>query len=407
MPAFGFNTPFFEQLEFFRQKLNLPSERWDDILKSAHDRAFIVAGAMKADVVEDLRAAVDEGIELGTGLEAFRKNFRRIVQKHGWTGWTGEGSAAGEAWRTKVIYQTNMATSYAAGRYRQLTDPAFLALRPYWRYVHDDSVLYPRPHHLAWGNARLTLRHDHPFWQTHFPPCGWGCHCRCVPVAAPADGDATEPPAGWNERDAKGNLPGIDKGFDYAPGASTLRPLKDFIDQKLIRLDAPIGAAMYEALAPVLSAERAASLAAWVDDVLAFGKTRNLHAVVGTMTQEEIAYYARAVGSSPASAEIAIEDRLLVGKKAERHARDGDGLTADEWKSLPEALATDRRAYFDKQEQKIIYILPSGSDASVKLAVQVDFFVSRPKRALNMARAAYKINAQALKDRARYEEIAR
>ena len=42
---FGFNTPFAEQLDFFRQKLNLPSERWDDIQKAAHDRAFIVAGA--------------------------------------------------------------------------------------------------------------------------------------------------------------------------------------------------------------------------------------------------------------------------------------------------------------------------------------------------------------------------
>lgn len=40
----------------------------------------------------------------------------------------GENSPAGVAWRTKVIYQTNMTTSYAAGRYQELTDPEFLAL---------------------------------------------------------------------------------------------------------------------------------------------------------------------------------------------------------------------------------------------------------------------------------------
>ena len=60
---FGFNTPFAEQLDFFRRKLNLPSERWDDIQKAAHDRAFIVAGAMKADLVEDLRESIDKAMK--------------------------------------------------------------------------------------------------------------------------------------------------------------------------------------------------------------------------------------------------------------------------------------------------------------------------------------------------------
>ena len=235
MPAFGFNTPFAEQLAFFRAKLNLPSERWDDIVRAAHDRAFIVAGVAEADLLQDLRGAVDKAIAEGRGIEAFRKDFRAIVQKHGWTGWTGEGSKAGEAWRTKVIYQTNMATSYAAGRYKQLTDPAFLKLMPYWRYVHNDSVIYPRPLHQAWGDMRLTLRYDHPFWQTHFPPNGWGCQCRVTPAGSPDAGAATEPPAGWDDIDPKtGVQVGIDKGFDYAPGANAQTSLRQIVQDKLI-----------------------------------------------------------------------------------------------------------------------------------------------------------------------------
>jgi len=148
-----------------------------------------------------------------------------------------------------------MATSYAAGRYKQLTDPEFLKLRPYWTYVHADGVMHPRPLHALWGALRLTLRWDHPFWKSHFPPNGWGCHCYVIAVKAPKAGDATEPPDGWDVRDSKGNLPGVDKGFDYAPGASVRRTFKDFIDEKLIDLDAPIGAAMYEALRPVLADE--------------------------------------------------------------------------------------------------------------------------------------------------------
>ncbi len=404
---FAFHTPFDDQLEFFRQKLNLPTERWDDIARAAHDRAFIVAGAQKADLLADLNRAVDKAIEHGLGLEEFRRDFKQIVAAHGWTGWTGQGTKAGEAWRTQVIYQTNMATSYAAGRYKQLTDPEFLKVAPWWRYVHDDSVTSPRQLHAAWGAARLTLRYDHPFWQTHFPPNGWGCHCRVTPVSAPEPGAATEPPDGWDQRNGKGDLPGIDKGFDYAPGASVRQPLQDFLDQKLIKLDAPIGAAMWEALAPTLTAEeRAAQFSLWVDRVMSAGVSRNEWRVVGAIRQVELDYLAGAGRPSPVSAEIVIEDRLLVGKKARRHEGEGDALTSEEWKSIPLALETERKTYFDKQDGKLLYVFPALDDSrSIRLAVEIDFVTTRPKRTVNMARSGFKINVQALQDRTRYDEI--
>ncbi|MCV2359641.1 phage head morphogenesis protein [Paucibacter sp. TC2R-5] len=254
---FGFGTPFAEGLAFFRAKLNLPTEVWDDIKTRAHDRAFIVAGAAKADLLQDLRGAVDAVIEKD-GLHAFRQNFKAIVAKHGWSGWTGEGSVRGEAWRTKVIYQTNLSTSYAAGRYQQLTEPEFAKLRPFWKYVHSDSQLHPRHLHLAWHG--LTLPIEHPFWKTHFAPNGWGCRCEIHPVAAPATGAATEPPAGWEQIDPKtGVQVGIDRGFDYAPGANVATPLQALIDQKLIKLDTPLADALRRAMAPTLAREAQAA----------------------------------------------------------------------------------------------------------------------------------------------------
>lgn len=251
-----FNAPFAEQLEFFRKKLNLPTEAWDDIERMAHDRAFIVAGAQGADLLEDLRGAVDGAIENGTGLEQFRKDFKRIVAGHGWTGWTGEGTKGGEAWRTKVIYQTNMATSYAAGRWKQLTNPELLKVFPYWQYHHNDSVMHPRPLHVSWDG--LTLPPDHSFWKTHFPPNGWGCMCWVTAVSKEKFMLAVA--NGRGPANAPTTTEGIDKGFDYAPGASAAKPLKDFIDKKLIKLDAPIGAAMWQSLKPLLIAEQAAAV---------------------------------------------------------------------------------------------------------------------------------------------------
>ena len=73
------SLPFDEALAFFRAKLNLPTQRWDDLLGAAHDRAFVVAGAMKADLLVDLRAAVDKAMADGTTIETFRKDFNQIV----------------------------------------------------------------------------------------------------------------------------------------------------------------------------------------------------------------------------------------------------------------------------------------------------------------------------------------
>ena len=240
----GLRQQFQEQIDFFRAKLNLPTERWDDIRTRANDRAFYVAGAQKADLLSDLRKAVDTAIQ-GGSIGEFRKAFNQAVNKSGWAGWTGQGTEAGEAWRTRVIYQTNIATSYAAGRWAQLNDPDLAAVRPFWRYIHSDSVLTPRPQHKSWGDSGLTLPRDHPFWRTHFPPNGWGCQCRVTAVRLPRDADATAPPEGWDAIDPKTGAPvGIDKGWGYAPGANTSTPYRKFIQDKLLSVDAPIGAAM-------------------------------------------------------------------------------------------------------------------------------------------------------------------
>jgi hypothetical protein len=164
---------------------------------------------------------VDKAIADGETLDEFRKRFAAIVDKHGWHGWTGEETAAGRAWRTRIIYQTNLATSYAAGRLAQLKDAGF----KYWIYRHTPNE-YPRLQHLAWDG--LTLPADHPFWQTHFAPNGWGCKCKISGANGPetaklAGGKPgyTEPPAGWDAIDPKtGEPPGIDKGWGYMPGGT-------------------------------------------------------------------------------------------------------------------------------------------------------------------------------------------
>lgn len=208
--------PFAEQVAFFRGKLGnlVPTARWTDMMRGAHDRGFMVAGAQSADLLAGLGAAVDRAISEGTSIETFRKDFAALAKRNGWD-YTGEFN-----WRTRTIYRTNMATSYAAGRTAQLREGQF----PYWMYRHGDSV-EPRLQHLAWDG--MVLPADHPFWRTHTPPNGWGCSCRVVGLRDPSDaeglgGDPDKKlPEDWDAIVPSTGAPvGVGKGWDYQPGDS-------------------------------------------------------------------------------------------------------------------------------------------------------------------------------------------
>jgi hypothetical protein len=391
--AFGFGTPFQAQIDFLRQKLRLPTERWDDILSAANDRAFIVAGAAKADLLQDLHDAVIRGAADGGGERAFLKDFRAIVAKHGWSGWRGEGTPAGEAWRARIIFQTNMSTSYWAGRYKQMTDPEVLKLHPYWRYIHAEGILHPRPQHLAWHG--LTLLATDPFWKTHFPPNGWMCHCRITSVSQ-AEGERSakaglgEPPAGWDAINAKtGEQIGIDRSFGYAPGASVKKPLQELIDSKLISLDAPIGARMWEAMKPFLQQERKAAYKDWLSEVLADPVKRGRTQVVGTISSQLLDSLS-AIDITPSTAEIAVNDSVVIGKKAIRHEAAGDALSSQEWLQVPAILASPEQVLFDTRSGHLLYIAASSDQSHVKLAIEFDFLQKKTKGKINLIVSAYK-----------------
>ena len=117
------DLPFDEAIRYFRDKANVTTRHWYDVYGAASSRAFWVAGAATSALVEDFRQAIDKAIAEGTSLAEFRKDFDNIVARNGWRGWKGEESAAGRAWRTRLIYETNLRTAYSAGRFAALTKP--------------------------------------------------------------------------------------------------------------------------------------------------------------------------------------------------------------------------------------------------------------------------------------------
>lgn len=222
--AYG-SLPFKEQNEFFRRKANVPTNSYVDIYNNEHDYAFVVAGANRNALLNDFRAAIDKAISQGTTLDEFRKDFAEIVERHGWS-YNGSFS-----WRTRIIYETNLNSSYQAGRYQQLRDAKFL----YMEYLHNDYVEHPRELHQSWDH--LVLDFNDPWWNTHFPPNGYGCQCRVRGRTKGdlkrmgKDGPDTAPSINWVDKVIGENsdnprivrVPeGIDPSFEHIPGQSRL-----------------------------------------------------------------------------------------------------------------------------------------------------------------------------------------
>jgi len=176
-----------EAIAFFRRKGLRFGFAWQDVWQGEHGPSFTVAKAMTRDLLETIRAAVDRAIADGETLDAFRTALRPLLEQAGWWGRrtmldpaTGrhENVQLGSPRRLKTIFEVNMRTAYARGRWERIERSK--RFFPFLKYV---SVLdgRERPEHGAWHGTVLPV--DHEWWDTHFPPCGWNCRCTVRPIS--------------------------------------------------------------------------------------------------------------------------------------------------------------------------------------------------------------------------------
>lgn len=219
-----FGLAFKEQIEFLEQKQVKPTNRWLDALRGDHDRSFVIAGATDLDMLQDFQNSLLKIKREGKLFRDFQKDFDSFVERYGWE-FNGE-----RAWRARVIFETNMRTSYMAGRLAQMRDPDVVKHRPYWQYRHGMTrkPQNPRAAHKGWHG--LILRHDDPVWGKIFPPNGWKCSCGVVTLnkrglekLGKAGPDKTpiltkEPYIDPVTGQLIEKVQHVDYGFDYMPG---------------------------------------------------------------------------------------------------------------------------------------------------------------------------------------------
>ncbi|WP_068317492.1 phage minor head protein [Polycladidibacter hongkongensis] len=236
---------------------------WRDIYGQEHAFNFTVAKATQLDVLTELHTATRAAIDQGLPFEAFKKQLAPKLRSMGWWGkqemddpQTGERKLVqlGSNRRLKTIYWANTRTAYGAGKWQraQRTKKAL----PYFVYRLGVASEH-RPHHVAKENVVLPV--DHPFWDTWYPPNGWGCNCWLRQItkreAERYGGESTPPQVPMREWTNKRTgevlqVPeGIDAGWQTNPGKSRAHNLAQHLSGKLDAAPAPLRkAAMHDML---------------------------------------------------------------------------------------------------------------------------------------------------------------
>jgi hypothetical protein len=170
----GFPPPE-EAMRFLSRKKIIPTDSWDDLKHGEHSHGFTMAHSAEADILGDIQGLLKKAQENGEAFGTFRSGMLKLMEDKGWYGGNGHSKEDTKYvnWRIKIIFNTNMRTSYAAARYRSQLEAA--DLRPIWVYKSLLVGKNRRPEHIALHNK--AFRFDDPIWNIYYPPNGWECKC--------------------------------------------------------------------------------------------------------------------------------------------------------------------------------------------------------------------------------------
>jgi SPP1 gp7 family putative phage head morphogenesis protein len=207
-----------EAERLLERRVNTPTDKWDDLKWGEHSHAFTVAHSCEADILDDIHGLLNKAMSSGDSFQTFRDGMLDAMEKTGWYGGAGHTKDDKEYinWRIKIIYDTNMRTAYAAARYRRQLQDA--ESRPIWVYLSKVVGANRRPEHIELHGK--AFRYDDPFWDTYYPPNGWGCECSVTTKSesgAKREGITVEDSGGMD-------LPDIDPTWSYNPGREALAP---------------------------------------------------------------------------------------------------------------------------------------------------------------------------------------
>lgn len=157
--------PFEETIDFFKGKVSLTKEEWEELEPKLRFRAFTAARLAEADHIEMLRGRLLHAMEKG---EHFTETWKDVKA------FTEDIEQPFSARYFETVYRTNIQSAYNAGRLMQYQNN----LPPAWELLFIEDG---RTSDICKGLASIAgngkaLAASHSFWSTYgFPPYHFNC----------------------------------------------------------------------------------------------------------------------------------------------------------------------------------------------------------------------------------------
>ena len=389
-----------EALAYIKNKNLKVGFSYKDVWNEEHAASFTVAKAMQLDVLSDMHNAVIQAVEKGQSFETFKKNLKPTLQQKGWWGrkemtdpLTGRTVDAqlGSDRRLKTIFNVNMRSAYQKGQYDRTMESD---LHPYLMYRIGPSVKH-RQDHESWDG--FILPKNDPFWDSHFPPNGWGCKCYTravtesqrkkyeaegIPVPPRADGSGggtlrikTEAPPDtyrsfFNERTGTlERIPkGISPGFNWNQGNA--RRSTAALEQLVQKTQDKAPEQFDSIINSVLKSQANKNdFYGFVEDAIERKQDRQHSAAVGVLDSKITQFLLGKKINLSKNPVIILESRLVNAKKyTVRHTRMGNAPSKEDWYNLLDWLM-DAPIFWDGKG--LIYLAKISDSRYMKIAVDV------------------------------------
>jgi len=378
-----------EAIRFFRSKGIRISGDPAEVSAEEHARAFTVSRMAQLDLLEAVQTAIDEALANGTTLAAFKRQLTPLLQRAGWWGSVtepdGQGGERtvqlGSPWRLRTIYETNLRTAYATGRWEQIEQTK--GTHPYLRYV-GSVAQHRRPEHVQW--AGLVLPVDDPWWNTHYPPNGWGCLCSTQQLSRAAldrtgDRVGAAPPVVMkpyqNPKTGETRFAphGVDPSFAFNAGKERTEVAARQLLDKVTAAPPALGAATWAQAKEVNAPLVQRAFARWSEQVATGAAAPNGSLwTVGAVSPHLVEVMAEA-GHTLASAGITVTDRAILHILADGKAVRGAGITLAELQRLPQILAAPAAVLEDVRDGALLYVFDGGAQEARrgKFVVRVNY----------------------------------
>lgn len=138
---------FDDAVEWFANRFPITEELADELGDYAGPRAWTVAGVAQLDIVMQVHASILRALSRGTPFDEWKREISATLT----AAW-----GAKNAHRIETIFRNATSQALSAGRWRQITDPDVMTLRPYGLF---DAVLDARTSDICeeWDGTILPL----------------------------------------------------------------------------------------------------------------------------------------------------------------------------------------------------------------------------------------------------------